>query len=357
VTAPVVADLGLIVSGIRDGSWVDATLGGFGASLDAFAVAADPIGTLAGWGVGWLIEHVRPLQEALDWLAGDAEEIAGHSAAWANVAGAVEEVRRELVESEVGAWSGAAGRAYRDHVGEHLAVLQVLGVAAGGVSSAVEGAGLVVALTRGIVSDLIAQFVATQAVRLPQWLAMEGLTVGLATPWVVGQVAGLVARWVNRIQGYVRGLLNSLRRLLPRTDSLRRALDRLFMDTGGHKRPDDERPREVGGTPFVDNIISSPRSLVGRSAQSIADQFNAAGYAATVVQTHKRGTSGNAIQVRIHGHPEITNIQVHPGGGRHTPEGSPYWKISTNNAGRIWVIPKDFRGAEGLRGNVVRYDE
>jgi len=61
--------------------------------------------------------------------------------------------------------------------------------------------------------------------------------------------------------------------------------------------------------------------------------------------------------VRIQGHPEITNIQVHPGGGRHTPEGSPYWKISTNTSGKTWVVPENFRGAEELGGNVVRYDE
>ncbi|GAA3962078.1 hypothetical protein Aau02nite_56010 [Amorphoplanes auranticolor] len=108
---------------------------------------------------------------------------------------------------------------------------------------------------------------------------------------------------------------------------------------------------------FVDNITGDPRSVAGRSAQDIADQFTAAGYPATVEQSRKRGTSGNAVQVRIQDHPEITNIQVHPGGGRHTPEGSPYWKISTNTAGKTWVIPGNFRGADELGGNVIRYDE
>jgi hypothetical protein len=66
---------------------------------------------------------------------------------------------------------------------------------------------------RGIVRDLIAQFVATLAARLPQWLAEAGLTLGLATPVVIGQVAALVAKWVNKIQHFVRALLSSLRRL------------------------------------------------------------------------------------------------------------------------------------------------
>jgi len=120
----------------------------------------------------------------------------------------------------------------------------------------------------------------------------------------------------------------------------------------GSARPDAAEPRE-----FVDNIVADPRSVAGRSAEDIADQFTAAGYPARVEQSTKRGTSQRAQQVRIQGHPEITNIQVHPGGGRHTPEGSPYWKISTNTNGKTWVIPGDFRGAEELSGNVVRYDE
>ncbi len=64
---------------------------------------------------------------------------------------------------------------------------------------------------------------------------------------------------------------------------------------------------------FVDDLTGDPRSVSGRSAQDIADLFNAAGYPATVEQSRKKGTSGNAVQVRIQGHPEITNIQVAPG--------------------------------------------
>jgi hypothetical protein len=138
---------------------------------------------------------------------------------------------------------------------------------------------------------------------------------------------------------------------------------------GGGAGPAGSRPAGEAGTPasagpataaaqsFVDSITTDPTSVSGRSAQEIADQFNAAGYPATVEQSTKKGTSGNAVQVRISNHPEITNIQVHPGGGRHTPEGSPYWKISTSTAGKTWVIPGNFRGAEELGGNVVRYDE
>jgi hypothetical protein len=106
-------------------------------------------------------------------------------------------------------------------------VIGGIATAAGAISYAVEGAGLLVGLVRGIVRDLIAQFVATLAARLPQWLAEEGLTLGLGTPVVIGQVATLVAKWVDKIQGFVRALLNSLRRLNGKLDDLTGIIERL----------------------------------------------------------------------------------------------------------------------------------
>jgi hypothetical protein len=127
--------------------------------------------------------------------------------------------------------------------------------------------------------------------------------------------------------------------------------------------PDEQRPAEPltaqgrAAKTFVDQIATRPLSVKGKSAQELADQFNAAGYNAYPEQTLKPGTSGKAVQVRVFGHPVITNIEVHPGGGRHTPEGSPYWRISMNVNGKIWVVPGDFRGTGRLTGQVVRYDE
>jgi hypothetical protein len=218
-----VEDAADITHGIQNNSWVDGSLGGVGASLDMLSLAVDPLGTLASWGVGWLLEHVKPLKDALDWLAGNADEVASHAATWANVAAFTDRSRQEYADrlrTEVAGWFGASGDAYREHAGLQMQVLEGISKAAEGISSAVEGAGLLVALVRGIVRDLIADFVGTLAARLPQWLAAEGLTLGLATPVVIGQVAALVAKWVNRIQGFVRGLLSSLRRLSPMLDRL-----------------------------------------------------------------------------------------------------------------------------------------
>ena len=223
-------DAAQISNGIQDGSWVDGTLGGVGGSLDVLGMVIDPLGSLVAWGVSWLMEHVRPLKEALDWLAGNPDEIAAHAATWRNVAAATTASRQhytDLVLAQTGGWSGASGDAYRGHAAQQADALGGIAKASEGISYAVEGAGLIVGLVRGIVRDLIAQFVGTLAARLPQWLAEEGLTLGLATPVVVGQVAALVAKWVTRIQGFIRALLDSLRRLSGKLAELTAVLDGL----------------------------------------------------------------------------------------------------------------------------------
>jgi uncharacterized protein YukE len=216
-------DAAQISNGIENDSWVDGTLGGVGGALDLLGTVIDPLGSLVAWGVGWLMEHVRPLKEALDWLAGQPDEIAAHAATWRNVAAATAAAQQryaDAVRTQTAGWSGASGDAYRNHAAQQSDALGGIAKASEAISSAVEGAGLLVGLVRGIVRDLIAQFVATLAARLPQWLAEAGLTLGIATPIVIGQVAALVAKWVNRIQGFIRALLNSLRRLSGKLDEL-----------------------------------------------------------------------------------------------------------------------------------------
>jgi hypothetical protein len=136
-----------------------------------------------------------------------------------------------------------------------LEVIGGIATAAGAISYAVEGAGLLVGLVRGIVRDLIAQFVATLAARLPQWLAEEGLTLGIGTPLVVGQVAALVAKWADKIQGFVRALLNSLRRLNGKLDDLTGVIERLKQALRRLSRSDP-----TTGMPSTADVVLHSRS-------------------------------------------------------------------------------------------------
>ncbi|GAA2605545.1 WXG100 family type VII secretion target [Paractinoplanes durhamensis] len=265
-----VEDAEQISSGIHDNSWVDGTLGTVGGTLDVLGMVIDPIGSLVAWGVSWLMEHVKPLKDALDWLAGNPDAIAAHATTWQNVSKFSADAQAQFMDAirqEVADWQGSSGDAYREHAGMLAQVISGISSAAHGISYAVEGAGLLVGLVRGIVRDLIAQFIATLAARLPQWLAEEGLTLGLATPVVIGQVAALVAKWVEKIQHFIRGLLSSLRRLIGKVGSLGDVLDGLTGKLsellrsvpGGGKSGGGEEPNLPKGWHEGDQI-PAPRS-------------------------------------------------------------------------------------------------
>ena len=59
-----------LVQGIQSGNWVDIGLGGLTTGLEALSIVMDPIGSVASNLVSFVIEHVEPLQDALDKLAG-----------------------------------------------------------------------------------------------------------------------------------------------------------------------------------------------------------------------------------------------------------------------------------------------
>jgi hypothetical protein len=189
------------------------------------ALVSDPVGALLQYGIAWLIEHARPLSEALDWLAGDPGEIAGQARAWRTVAssmrveadGLVRAVRLDLSE-----WQGAAAEAYRGWAGRRDRSVLALARASETMALIVQGAGVLIGTVRVMVRDAVATVVS----RLLVYAGELAATAGLAAPWVVGQVSALCASWAAKIASWLRDLIASLRNLLRESDKLSDLIER-----------------------------------------------------------------------------------------------------------------------------------
>jgi uncharacterized protein YukE len=205
-------DIETFYRGVKDGSWIEGTLGTVSAGLDALAFVSDPVGALLQYGVAWIIEHVKPLREALDWLAGNPAQIQAHAQTWNNVAGALHDRAEDLdraVRWDMTEWTGSAADAYRTWTGQQTAAADALAKAAEALAAITEAAGLLVAGVRMLVRDGIATLVS----RLIVYAAEEVASLGLATPLVVEQVATLCASWAARIAKWLKDLVSSLARL------------------------------------------------------------------------------------------------------------------------------------------------
>ncbi|MGW4941818.1 WXG100 family type VII secretion target [Actinoplanes sp. NPDC004185] len=219
-------DIEAVLGGIRSGSWIESTIGAVSAGLDALAFISDPIGGLLQYGVAWIIEHVKPLSEALDWLAGDPGQIAAHAQTWRNVAASLRDRSVDLdraVRWDTADWSGRAADAYRAWSGQQRDAAGALASAADTMAGITEGAGMLIAGVRVMVRDAIAVVVS----RLISYAAEEVFTLGLATPLVIEQVSTLCAAWAAKIATWLRGLISSLARLRGLSDTVTEAIDAL----------------------------------------------------------------------------------------------------------------------------------
>ncbi|GEM_PF-2033890 len=214
----IVESVDMLVAGVRSGSWVDTTLGTVGTVAEGAVWVLDPFGALVASGFGWVVEHVEPLSDALDWLAGDPDQVATNAQTWRNVAVEQETVAQlysDAVNRQIGDWSGPAGSAYRGQAGDTAELLTAMGKASEGMSAIVAATGSVVALVRMLVRDLIGELISILLVRLPLWTAETVGTLGFAAPYVVAQIAALVAKWGAKISRLLKALVTSLRNLMP----------------------------------------------------------------------------------------------------------------------------------------------
>lgn len=239
-----------LVEGIQSGNWVDIGLGALTTGLEALSIVMDPLGSVGSNLVSFVIEHVRPLQDALDKLAGNADAVAAQAQTWKNVAKAIGEVQlgySQDATTDTAQWTGAAGDAYRRRAADTAALIGAGSQAADGIGSAVELAGMVVGVVRETVRDLIADLVG----RLVVWAA-EALTI-VGAPAVAAQAATAAAKWAARIAQLIKQLVRTMENLTPLLRKLgdllkqiRRKMDDLQGKGGGNKPPDD--PNKPPGT-------------------------------------------------------------------------------------------------------------
>jgi uncharacterized protein YukE len=246
-------DIELIAQGVRGRSWVDGSLGVVGAGLDGLALVSDPVGALLQYGISWLIEHVRPLSEALDWLAGDPGRIAGHAQTWRNVASSLRDesdVLGRSVRLDLSEWQGAASEAYRGWADRRDQSLLALARASETMALITEGAGMLIGTVRIMVRDAVATVVSRLIVYAGELVA----SFGLATPLVVEQVSSLCASWAAKISRWLRDLISSIRNLMGESDKLANLIETLRSRPGHaseseggepHKGPDSEQATEA----------------------------------------------------------------------------------------------------------------
>jgi hypothetical protein len=216
-------DVESIRGAVQDRSWAELSVAGASASTDVLALVADPFGSLLQYGIAWLMEHVRPLAQALDWLAGDPDAIAAQTQTWRNIAGALRDNTDDLIRAvrwDTTDWEGEAGDAYRTWSANQQHTITALAQAADTMAVMTDAAASLIAGVRQMVRDAIAVVVA----HLIDYAIEELASLGSATAVVANQAAILCSAWSKRISRWIHDLMASLTRLGTLGDRLKEAL-------------------------------------------------------------------------------------------------------------------------------------
>ena len=174
----VAGDIHTFATGLTgDASALTTGVAGVASGLGLLGAAMAPLTALGSAGLGWLIEHVDFLEQALEELTGDPAAIEAQAQTWRNVA---KQVRGSAAEYSSTAatlpatWHGEGANSYQGAAGAFDHALQSSADGAEGAASAIETAGVLVGIERGLIRDLISEFVA--------WLIVEA-GIALATSW------------------------------------------------------------------------------------------------------------------------------------------------------------------------------
>ncbi|MEP7765774.1 hypothetical protein [Sanguibacter sp. 25GB23B1] len=201
------------------GDWLGASLSGLGAAAEGVAMIIDPIGELLASGAAFLMEHVHPLPEMLDSIAGDPAQIQVFAGTWYNVAARLNDVADGYTTAQRGTaqdWTGDTATQYQCFADNFAEMMRSVASICDGTGRALAIASGVVAAVRAIVRDLIADLVA----KLIKWVAEIALTVGIGASWVVPQACAAVTKWVSRVSVWLSDLTTAMAKLSDLTTTI-----------------------------------------------------------------------------------------------------------------------------------------
>jgi hypothetical protein len=205
-------------------NWLDMGISSGVLALDAVATYSDPIGSLFSAGIGFVLEHLSPLNEWFDELAGDPEEVAAFAQTWRNVQIEVGLVRTHFGDASrvrLEEMTGDGVAAYRARSEDLKDKLAAIYASAGGTAASFDTLGQLVDVTHDLVRDALSDVIGS----LISYALELALTLGAATPLVIQQASTRVASLAATVGTQVRALVRSAGNLQDLVRGLRQIID------------------------------------------------------------------------------------------------------------------------------------
>ncbi|BDF97916.1 hypothetical protein AoKodu_02170 [Actinomyces oris K20] len=193
-------------------SWVSGGLAVAATAADTAAAVMDPLGEALSAGVGWIIEHLWPLKDWLNELAGDSDAVAAAASTWTNIGTKLNSCAGELeavCSSRLAGQESLAVATFKTLQAGSASHLRMTGEVAGAISGGLTLASVIVRVVHDMVRDAIADVIG----KLTSKAAIMAVSLGTAAPWAVSSVAADVSSWVTRLSKEVADVVLSSKNL------------------------------------------------------------------------------------------------------------------------------------------------
>jgi uncharacterized protein YukE len=210
--ASILTDVTSLEKDISSGSWIQAGLAGMKVVSDVGQIMANPVGAVTSFGLNFLVQHVKPLQDAVGWLVGTPGQVSSYGSSWLSIGQSVGNISNSLsstVRKDTANWTGAAADSYRSVATDKVNTLNALAAATKTIGSATQVIGQLVAKVRGMIQDMVSK--AMQQIIQTALSASFMITI----PVVVAEVVGQVVSWMSKIADVIKQLTSAFSTLQP----------------------------------------------------------------------------------------------------------------------------------------------
>ena len=296
---PVESITGAVDSAIN-GDPVAASGQGLAFGLQALGFVDNPLGTLATSTIGWLLEHLGPLNFALDATTGDPAAVDDAARRFTEAAGTLDRLASEhagsLSRDLPTYFSAATGtgqlsssaRAFHGAMSTRFDDLKTASAACSGIASLITFSGELVAITRGIIRDLLAEFAWKRLERAAMMTAAAPFTFGSAAAWFLADSMLAQGTTLGAIYNKLALLNGSLQRVAGTIRQLNAILTKVL------------------GSPLRQSVLSN----------SIAESAKAAG---KIIQQDRPGSAASAEMPGLPPTPDEKAKQQQPAFPRNPP--------------------------------------
>lgn len=215
-------------SAVRDGNWLDGGIALLDTIGNAGAALADPIGTIASCGLGWVMNHIKPLSTWLEQLAGSEENVATVARQWTSAGGAMRQTGSVLTSRlrDLEGLSGDTVTTYIRFAQDTSRHLAASGEWAESAATGLLSASSLVTKMQGVVKQAISQVISVAIEAMAVVAASMGLGMGYAIARVVTKVNQLVNKVVRPLTQVLKsvkaltGLVGQLKSLFGSTGTM-----------------------------------------------------------------------------------------------------------------------------------------